>query len=64
MCSEKMDLKNKRIFIKFLEKIRKSAVDPKAHTLWKERFWTIFTALDDLNDTYYRLIIASIGTVV
>jgi len=54
MCNQKMDLKSKRIFIKFLEKIRKSAVDPKAHTLWKERFWPIFTALVDLNDTYYR----------
>jgi hypothetical protein len=35
LTNDKMDIKNKIIFIKFLEKIRMSAVHPKQHRLWK-----------------------------
>ena len=33
-----MDLRTKLLFIKFLEKIRLSAIKPTEHKLWKERF--------------------------
>ena len=36
--NEKMDLKTKLLFIKFLERIRMSAVSPEEHTLWKVKF--------------------------
>ena len=36
--NEKMDLKTKLLFIKFLERIRLSAVNPREHKLWKYRF--------------------------
>ena len=44
-ANEKMDLKSKLTFIKFLERIRMSAICPVRHTLWKERFWTVIILL-------------------
>jgi|JI9StandDraft_2_1071091.scaffolds.fasta_scaffold1195822_1 hypothetical protein len=35
LSNEKMDFKTKLLFIKFLERIRKSAIAPEEHKLWK-----------------------------
>jgi hypothetical protein len=37
LTNEKMNFKSKLIFIKFLEKIRMSALDPNSHHFWKEK---------------------------
>ena len=38
MNNEKMDLKTKLLIIKFLERIRMSALNPSEHKLWKVKF--------------------------
>lgn len=35
MENEKMDFKNKLVFVKYMEKIRESALQPDKHNYWK-----------------------------
>lgn len=38
LTNDNLNFKAKLIFIKYMEKIRLSAVKPEEHTMWKEKY--------------------------